>query len=115
MKLKHDKIADAIYIKLSNMPYAYGKDLDDLRRIDYDAEGNPRGVELLCVSDGVNIDDLPCKDEIAEVLEINGIKTYTTQGYSVTDQVFDVTFASPTTEETEELTVRLTEKEEVTV
>ena len=115
MKLKHDKIADAIYIKLSNMPYAYGKDLDDLRRIDYDAEGNPRGIELLCVSDGVNIDDLPCKDEIAEVLEINGIKTYTTQGYSVTDQVFDVTFASPTTEETEEPTVRLTEKEEVTV
>ena len=30
MKLKHDKIADAIYIKLSNMPYAYGRDLDDL-------------------------------------------------------------------------------------
>ncbi len=94
MKLKHDKIADAIYIKLSNMPYAYGKDLDDLRRIDYDAEGNPRGIELLCVSDGVNIDDLPHKNEIAEVLEANGIKTYTTvakRGYS--GLVFNVNLA----------------------
>ena len=98
MKFKHDSQADAIYIYLSEKPYAYGKDLDDERRIDYASDNTPIGVELLCVSDGVNIDDLPCKDEIAEVLEINGIKTYTTQGYSVTDQVFDVTFASPTTD-----------------
>ena len=38
MRLEYDKEADAIYIKLSDMPYAYGKDLDDLRRIDYDAD-----------------------------------------------------------------------------
>ena len=85
MKLKHDKVADAIYIKLSNMPYAYGEDLDDLRRIDYDAEGKPRGIELLCVSSGVDLDSLPNAGEIAEVLEANGIKTYTTvaeRGYS---------------------------------
>lgn len=59
MKLKYDKTADAIYIKLSDEQYAYGKDLDDLRRVDYDAEGNPRGVELLCVSKGVITEDLP--------------------------------------------------------
>ncbi len=85
MKLKYDKTADAIYIKLSNMPYAYGKDLDDLRRIDYASGNTPRGVELLCVSEGVNIDDLPYADEITEMLEANGIKTYTTaaeRGYS---------------------------------
>ena len=57
--MKYDKVADAIYIKLSDMPYAYGKDLDDLRRIDYDSNGDLRGVELLCVSEGVIIDDLP--------------------------------------------------------
>ena len=76
MKLKHDKIADAIYIKLSNMPYAYGKDLDDLRRIDYDAEGNPRGVELLCVSGGVITDNLPNRAEIERALGNRGIKIY---------------------------------------
>ncbi len=71
MKLKHDKIADAIYIKLSKMPYAYGKDLDDLRRIDYASDNTPRGVELLCVSRGVNLDSLPHKDKIAKLLEAN--------------------------------------------
>lgn len=76
MKLKHDKVADAIYIKLSNMPYAYGRDLDDERRIDYDADGNPRGVELLCVSTGVITDDLPNRAEIEQALEDRGIKIY---------------------------------------
>ena len=99
MKLKHDKIADAVYIKLGNMPYAYGKDLDDLRRIDYASDNTPRGVELLCVSGGVNLDSLPHAGEIAEVLEANGIEVYTTQEYSVTVQgysglVFDINLAS---------------------
>ena len=76
MKLKYDKVADAIYIKLSNMPYAYGKDLDDLRRIDYDADDNPRGVELLCVSMGVITNDLPNRAEIERALDDRGIKVY---------------------------------------
>ncbi len=119
MKLKHDKIADAIYIKLGNMPYAYGKDLDDLRRIDYASDNTPRGVELLCVSGGVNLDGLPRKDEIAEVLKTNGIEVYTTQGYSVTMQgysgiVFDINLASPETGRTKRSTARFKEREEVT-
>jgi len=76
MKIKYDKVADAIYIKLSNMPYAHGKDLDDLRRIDYDVDDNPRGVELLCVSKGVITDDLPNKAEIERLLGDRGIKIY---------------------------------------
>jgi len=74
MDIKYDKQADAIYIRLSNAPYAYGKDLDNERRIDYDADGNPRGIELLCVSEGVNIDDLPNPEEIAQMLEDKHIK-----------------------------------------
>ena len=35
MEFKYDAQADAIYIYLSDKPYAYGKDLDDERRIDY--------------------------------------------------------------------------------
>lgn len=76
MELKYDKAADAIYIKLSNMPYAYGKDLDDLRRIDYDADGNPRGIELLCVSEGVITNDLPQRWEIERLLEKHNIKLF---------------------------------------
>ena len=74
MELKYDRIADAIYIKLSNMPYAYGKDLDDLRRIDFDADGNPRGIELLCVSGGVDVIDLPNSEIITRILEDRHIK-----------------------------------------
>ena len=76
MKINYDREADAIYFKLSDMPYAYGKDLDDLRRVDYDSKGAPRGVELLCVSDGVITDDLPNRAEIERALDDRGIKVY---------------------------------------
>jgi uncharacterized protein YuzE len=76
MKIKYDKIADAIYITLSDAAYAYGKDLDDERRVDYDSADNPRGVELLCVSQGVILDDLPMRDKIEKQLEKYGIKVY---------------------------------------
>ena len=123
MEFKHDTEADAVYISLSNKPYAYGKDLDDERRIDYAADGTPVGVEILCVSKGVNVESVPRKDEIAEMLETNGIKAYTMQvGYSVAKHgyvhgyVFDVNVSPPITQVTEKPTAPLTEeKEEVTV
>ena len=71
MKSKYDAEADAIYIYLSEKPYAYGTDLDDERRIDYASDNTPIGVELLCVSKGVNLDGLPHVDEIAKLLEAN--------------------------------------------
>ena len=118
MKLKHDKIADAIYIKLSNMPYAYGKDLDDLRRIDYASDNTPRGVELLCVSEGVNLDSLPHVDEVAKVLEAKRIKTYETIQYSYaasgnSSPVFEVKLALPATGARQQHTAGL--KQEATV
>ena len=76
MKLEYDRDADAIYIYLSNASYAYGKDLDNERRIDYDINGKPRGVELLCVSEGVITDDLPNRAEIERLLEDKGIRVY---------------------------------------
>ncbi len=119
MEFKRDMEADAIYISLSNKPYAYGKDLDDERRIDYAGDNTLIGVELLCVSDGVNIDVLPHRDEIIDVLESNGIKVYTMQEYSVTMQgysglVFDINLASPETGRIKKPTAHFKEKEEVT-
>ena len=69
MRIKHDKEADAIYIYLSNKPYAYGKDLDNERRIDYSSDNEPIGIELLYVSKGINPDDLPQQREVIELLE----------------------------------------------
>ena len=76
MKIRYDKSADAIYIFLTNEPYSYGKDLDEERRIDYDANGNPRGIELLCVSTGVITDNLPERAEVERILGDRGIKIY---------------------------------------
>ncbi len=74
MRLKYDKQADAIYIYLSDKPYAYGKDLDNERHIDYDADDIPMGIELLCVSEGVDIEGLPYSEEISQLLEGKNIK-----------------------------------------
>jgi uncharacterized protein YuzE len=76
MKVKYDRQADAMYIYLSSKPYAYGKELDDERRIDYASDNTPIGVELLCTSKGVNLEGLPNADKIAEAIENKGIKTY---------------------------------------
>jgi len=76
MKIKYDRKADAVYILLNDVPYAYGKDLDEERRVDYDAEGNPRGIELLCVSTGVITEDLPNRAEVERILGDRGIKVY---------------------------------------
>ena len=76
MRLEYDKEADAIYIYLSDAPYAYGVDLDDERRVDYDADGNPIGIELLCVSEGVITNDLPHRGEIERLLDKHNIKLF---------------------------------------
>lgn len=76
MRLEYDKEADAVYIYLSDAPYSHGENLDTERRIDYDAGGNPTGVELLCVSTGVNTDNLPYKAEIEKLLGDRGIKIF---------------------------------------
>lgn len=60
--------ADAVYFRLSNKPYAYGKDLDAERRIDYAEDGSPIGVEITCVREGVTLRDLPHEDEIRDIL-----------------------------------------------
>jgi len=76
MRLEHDRQADAIYVYLNDKPYARGKDLDNERRIDYAPDGTPMGIEFLCVSDGVNLTDIPCRAEIERLLEDKHIKVF---------------------------------------
>jgi len=76
MKITYDKKADAIYIYLSNKPVSYTKEIDADRIIDYSADDEPRGIELLGVSHGVTTDDLPQRVEVERLLETRGIKAY---------------------------------------
>ena len=50
--------------------------LDNERRLDYEIDGNVRGIELLCVSTGVITDDLPNRAEVERFLGDKGIKVY---------------------------------------
>ncbi len=70
MRYKYDAEADALYIHLppEGRPYDYGRDLDPERRIDYAKDGLPIGVELLCVSHGVKLDDLPAREVVKQAL-----------------------------------------------
>lgn len=74
MKLKHDKRADAIYIHFSDAPYSYNTEIDNERIVDYDVDGEPIGVELLCVSTGVITEGLPHRPEIETLLLENNIQ-----------------------------------------
>lgn len=76
MKMEFDRKADAIYLRFSKKPVVYTKKLDDMRYIDIDANDEPIGIELLCVSDGVITDDLPYKAEVDRALGDRGIKIY---------------------------------------
>ena len=73
-KIMYDKEADSIYIELSDKPYAYSKELDPMRHIDYAPDDTPIAIELLRVSDGVNVDDLPNGELIAQLLGDRHIK-----------------------------------------
>lgn len=77
MIVERDEEADAAYVRLSDAgAYAYGEDLDPARRIDYSREGHPIGVELLNVSRGVDVTDLPDADAIATRLAGLGIAVH---------------------------------------
>jgi uncharacterized protein YuzE len=69
MHIEYDVEADALYITLKEAPYAYGRDLDDSRRIDYAADGIPVGVEILFPSQGIDLAGLPLDERTRKDLE----------------------------------------------
>ncbi len=74
VNVKHDKVADAIYIKFTNEAIGTTKDIDNERMVDYGFDtGMPVGVDLICVSTGVKIDGLPKADEVKKILDGLGI------------------------------------------
>ena len=84
MRINHDIQADALYIQLTSEPYAYGRDLDEWRRIDYSADGFPVGIEILNVSEGVNVGGLPNSREVAKAIESKGLTAYFMEHYTYT-------------------------------
>jgi len=78
MKVEYDPLVDALYVQLSDKPFAYTENIslrrDYERGVDYAEDGTPIGVEFLNVSHGVDLTDVPRADEIAKALAERGIR-----------------------------------------
>lgn len=78
LQIETDPQADAIYIKLLDEPIGYSCELDYNRIIDYTLNpGKPVGIDLLAVSEGVNVSGLPESETVKKMLKGLGIKVYT--------------------------------------
>lgn len=76
-RMTYNKDADATYIYLrEGMAVARTRNLDGARLVDYAEDGEPIGIELLDVSEGVNLDDLPSRDIVSLLLEQHDIKVF---------------------------------------
>ena len=69
---------DAIYFTLTDEQFAYGKDLDDKRHLNYSADDQVIGIEFLAIGDGVDLSDIPEEIQtlISPILEQRGVKLY---------------------------------------
>ena len=76
MRFEYDEEADALYIRLRDLPFAFGVDLDHARHVDYAEDQKPIGVKLLNVSKGVNLDDLPERVSLERLLAQRNIKIF---------------------------------------
>lgn len=71
MYIRFDPDADALYVSFqarSRGDVARTEDLGDGRQVDYDQDGEVLGVEFLAVSQGLNLTDVPDREEVAAAL-----------------------------------------------
>lgn len=70
LMLEYDASVDAAYLTVSDEEWDHQVRLDDLRGINYAADGSVIGVEILSPRrQGVKLDGLPFADDIARVME----------------------------------------------
>lgn len=69
----YDSESDALYVRLNDLPVAKTKPLDDLRLIDYSADGAVVGVEFLEAREGVDLSDVPHSHRIDELIGESGL------------------------------------------
>jgi len=58
MKIRYDEEANALYIKLQDSRYYESDEIQDGFILDYDAEGNIIGIEILDVDKYLTVSDL---------------------------------------------------------
>ena len=67
--LEYDADTDALYVRLAEGKPDHGRPLTNLTILDCDADGEVLGVELLWVSEGVDLAGVPRAEEIVSALD----------------------------------------------
>jgi uncharacterized protein YuzE len=77
-RLEYDPKADALYIYLRDFEKAASckARIDISRVIDYDANGEPLGVEFWNVHCGVDLDGVPERETVLRLLEAHHFKVF---------------------------------------
>ncbi len=68
MQLTHDQVSDAAYVYFTKNDVARTEELSDRVSVDYDSNDEVVGVEFLGVSDGIDLEDVPRRAEVAKLL-----------------------------------------------
>jgi uncharacterized protein YuzE len=66
--ITYSETADALYVQLSEAEVTRVTPVDDLRIVDYAADGSVVGVEFLAASEGLNLKGLPEGSRLAELI-----------------------------------------------
>jgi uncharacterized protein YuzE len=66
--ITYSETADALYVQLQDAKVVRVTPVDDLRIIDFAADGSVVGVEFLAASEGVNLKGLPEGTRLKELI-----------------------------------------------
>ena len=69
----YDHEADILYVRLRDgEASATQAFLDDLRILDYSADGGVIGVEFICASGGIDLSDVPFAQRVGQLIDQSG-------------------------------------------
>lgn len=73
--LEYDESVDAAYLQVSDATWDRQERLDEMRGINFAADGSVIGIELLSPARiGVNVDGLPFADDVERVMRARGFR-----------------------------------------
>ena len=74
MDFDYDAETDIAYVRLRDMPVVWTRELDPVRRLDCGDDGDPVGIRLADVRNGVDVDGLPDQRALSRLLAQRGIR-----------------------------------------
>jgi uncharacterized protein YuzE len=75
MRLEVDARADAAYVVLDDAAVRTTHKKDEQRLLDFDEYGELVGIELLNISQGVDLRGLPFRSQLTDLLRAHGVRT----------------------------------------